>query len=269
MQVALTPGARAFPDTALDSRCSAPATAADGAQTIDCSLVQPPTGGTDQFSFLLQVDSPEQTAMLRLYRGDALEAELPAAVPLEQYQAGLDLTDPTWSPYTTSGRPLPAGRIGVGATNAGTRTIPGATVRITLGGDAGFVPPVLFTDLVPSEFLDLLPLPPDLRERLETEVLNPLPAGCAVDGWTAPAPGGGWEKVLQGRLPTTITCEVGDLAPGATPSFAGLLVATQPLYDNGDSKIGDGTATVTLELQGTVVATRTLPLTGGGNGPDD
>jgi RNA polymerase sigma factor (sigma-70 family) len=268
VQVALTPGARAFPDTALDSRCSAPATAPDGTQTIDCSLVQPPTGGTERFSFLLQVDAPEQTAMLRLYRGDALEAELPAAVPLEQYQAGLDLTDPTWSPYTTNGRPLPAGRIGVGAANAGTRTIPGATVRITLGGDAGFVPPVLFTDLVPSEFLDLLALPPALRQRLETEILDPLPAGCAVEGWNppAPAPGVGWGSVLQGGLPTTIVCQVGDLAPGATPSFAGLLVATHPLYHTGTGK--DGTATVTLELQGTVVATRTLPLTGGGNDPD-
>ena len=45
-------------------------------------------------------------------------------------------------------------------------------------------------------------------------------------------------------------------------------MATHPLYHAGTGQF-DGTATVTLELQGTVVATRTLPLTGGGNDPDD
>jgi hypothetical protein len=60
-------------------------------------------------------------------------------------------------------------------------------------------------------------------------------------------------------LPTTIVCQVPDLVPGAAPAVFGEFVAAGfPIYADGDGVVEDGTLTVTLELQGTTVATHTL-----------
>ena len=68
-----------------------------------------------------------------------------------------------------------------------TTTVSGATIRITANQDAGLLPAAVFSNLVHDEFLELLP--PQLRGQVLQDVLGPLPAGCAVEGWTAP-PGG-------------------------------------------------------------------------------
>ena len=60
-------------------------------------------------------------------------------------------------------------------------------------------------------------------------------------------------------MPTTIVCQVPDLVPGAAPAVFGEFVAAGfPIYADGDGVVEDGTLTVTLELQGTTVATHTL-----------
>ena len=179
LRVELTPGARVFPEATVDGRCTP-------GRTITCTLDQPPTGGSTQFDFDLQIDGPGQTASVELFRGDVLEAELPAAIELSQYEAGLDLTDPVWTPVTVNGQPLPVGMLTVGATNGGTATIEGAAVRLTAAHDAAFLPPALVADVLPEGLLDRLPLPPGLRQQLRDKLLDPLPAGCAFEGWTPP-----------------------------------------------------------------------------------
>ena len=272
LQVELTPGARAFPDAAQDARCSAPVPSPGGGQIIACSLEQPAAGGRTDFSFDLQVDSAGQTATVKLFRGDALEAELPSAIALDQFEAGLSLTDPVWTPYLLPGaspRPLPLGALAVGATNLTSRTIPGAAIRITFGGESGLLPPQLFTHNIPKGLLDKLPddlrdLPDSLREQITKDLTTPLPAGCTVEGFETPGQGLAWGKVLRGGLPSTVVCQLGELAPQATPSFGGIIAAIQPLHNNsaeGANAPDEGSSvTVTLELQGHTIATRTLSL---------
>jgi hypothetical protein len=268
LRVELTPGARAFPDASQDARCATPVPSPSGGQIIDCSLEQPAAGGTTDFSFDLQVDSAGQTATVKLFRGDALEAELPSAIALDQFEAGLSLTDPVWTPYLLPGespRPLPLGALTVGAANLSSRTIPGATIRVTFGGESGLVPPQLFTHNVPKGLLDelpsdLLPLPDALREQIANELTTPLPAGCTVEGFDPPGQGVAWGKLLRGGLPNTVVCELGELAPQAMPSFGGIIAAVQPFYENEDDQGEGSSVTVTLELQGHTIATRTLSL---------
>jgi len=268
LQVELTPGARAFPDAAQDARCSAPVPSPTGGQTIACSLEQPAAGGKTDFSFDLQVDSAGQTATVKLFRGDVLEAELPSAIALDQFEAGLSLTDPVWTPYLLPGaspRRLPLGTLTVGAANLGNQTIAGASIRVMFEGESGLVPAQLFTHNVPKGLLDnlprdLLPLPDALREQIAKELTTALPAGCAVEGFETPGQGLAWGKVLRGGLPSTVVCQLGELAPGATQSFGGIIAAIQPLYYDGDDKPEGSSVTVTLELQGATIASRTLSL---------
>jgi RNA polymerase sigma factor (sigma-70 family) len=270
LQVTLTPGARARPGAALDPGCTA------SGSTISCSLAQPPKGGSAQFSFPLQIDAAGQTATLTLFRGTKVEAKAPAAIPLSPYEQGLDLTDPSWSPFPGRGQgSSPAGQLAVGAVNRGDHAMAAPSVTITISGGA-FVPPALFPRLDPSEFLDLLPLPPGQAKKLLDEITAPLPAGCDVVGWTPPAGEDvSWESVLRGGLPSTISCDLADLAPGATASLGGLLAAVRPLYVAGDGVPGDPTAVVTLRLgdsavgtpRSTSLAVRASP--GGGGGGDN
>jgi RNA polymerase sigma factor (sigma-70 family) len=272
LQVELTPGARAFPDASQDARCSTPVPSPSGGQVIGCSLDQPAPGGTTDFSFDLQVDSAGQTATVKLFRGDALEAELPSPIALDQFEAGLSLTDPVWTPYVLPGespRPLPLGALTVGAANLSSRSISGAAIRVTFDGESGLVPPQLFTHNVPKGLLDelppdMLPLPDALREQIIKELTTPLPAGCTVEGYETPGEGLAWGKILKGGLPDTVVCQLGDMAPQATSSFGGLIAAIQPLYNDsaeGEDQPDEGSSvTVTLELQGHTIATRTLSL---------
>jgi RNA polymerase sigma factor (sigma-70 family) len=261
LELSLTAAAAADPEGTLDDRCATPETVPGplGGQMITCLLDQPPTGGTDTFTFALEVDAPDQTAMLRLFRGDALEAELPTALPLDRLEDGLGLTDSTWTPYPGRGSvQLPLGELSVGATNAGTRPVPNGSIRITLAGHAGFVPPQLFSDQLPPGGMLEAPalanvLPPELRDLLLTRVLDPLPAGCAIEGWTPPTGETGWAQVLLGGLPHTMVCQLDELAPGATLSFPTLLAATNPLYTGPGDGAGDPHATVQLELGGVPV----------------
>jgi RNA polymerase sigma factor (sigma-70 family) len=254
LRVELTSGARVFPEATVDGRCTP-------GQTITCTLDQPPTGGSTQFAFDLQIDGPGQTASVKLFRGGVLEAELPAAIELSQFEAGLDLTEPVWTPVTVDGKPLPVGMLTVGATNGGTATIEGATIRLTAAHDAAFLSPALVADALPEGMLDRLPLPPGLRQQLRDKLLNPLPAGCAIEGWTPPPPGTPWDEILRGGLPTTIVCQLGGFGPGAVLSFADIVAVGHPLYGEGDPDTDDSPVTVTLELQGSTIATRMVQLT--------
>jgi hypothetical protein len=278
LQLSLSPGASADPEGTLDSRCTPPAALPGplGGQLITCSLDQPPTGETDTFSFGLVVNQPGQEAMLRLFRGDTVEAELPAPLTLDRIEDEVTVSTPTWTPYVgVRDLTLPAGQVGVGVTNTGPRTATGAAVRLTLVRDAGFVPPTLFSDLLqPGGLLDSSGLgglvPPGLRDQLLKRLLEPLPPGCAVEGWTPPAQVGDWLRVLRGGLPTTIVCQLGDIAPGASASIQGLLAVTQPLYFDGNGRIEDGAVTAQVELGGVAVgtpATLDLPPPGGGAAP--
>jgi RNA polymerase sigma factor (sigma-70 family) len=264
LRVVLTAGARAFPEAAQDARCGAPVAVPEGGQVIECSLDQPPTGESTEFSFDLQVDSAGQTATVQLYRGDVLEASLPSAISLGQYEAGLSLTDPVWKPYMVATQRAPLGQLTVGVANLGAHPVSGVTVRIALTGDAGFVPPQLFTHMIPPGLLDelpagLLPLAPDLRDQILRDLLVPLPDACKVEGWDPPGQGLAWGRVLRGGLPQAVVCQPGDLAAGASLG-ASLTTAIRPLYSDGDLLDEDAIATVTLEVQGSTVATSSLSL---------
>ena len=255
LRVELTPGARIFPEATVDGRCT------PGGQAITCALDQPPTGGSTLFDFDLQIDGPGQTAMVRLFRGGALEAELPAAIELSLYEAGLDLTDPVWTPVVETGRALSVGQLTVGAANTGPAPRPGATIRVAAGDDTGLLVPGLFTNLEVDALLQLLPLTPLDAERLRALLPPALPPGCAVEDWEAPGPGASWSDVFNGGLPTTIVCQVADFGPGAVPTFPGILTLSGPPYGDGDGEQEDGMVTVTLEFDGTPVATSTISVT--------
>jgi RNA polymerase sigma factor (sigma-70 family) len=263
LELTLSPAATADPEAALDSRCGAPTVVPGplGGQLIACTLEQPPSGGTDSFTFDLVVNEPGQTAMLRLFRGDAVEAELPAALTLDRLEDGLSLTGPTWIPYLdVRGQPLPIGEMVVGASNAGNREVAGSAIRITLGPHAGFVPPSVFSDLLPPDGLLRSPplgelLPQAQRDTLLERVLDPLPEGCAVEGWSPPGEGSEWPGVLRGGLPETIVCQLGPLGPQASQSLAKLLAVTQPMYTDPEGTGDPATATLQLELDGVPVGT--------------
>ncbi len=275
LELTLTAGAAADPEAALDSRCGAPTPipGPEGGQLIACSVDQPPTGGTDTFTFGLVVNEPEQTAMMRLFRGDTVEAELPAALTLDRLEDGLALGQATWTPYRDlQGRALPIGEMGVGASNAGTRPVTGSAIRISLGPNAGFVPPTIFSDQLPPEgLLDSPPLgnllPPDLRDTLLTRVIDPLPEGCAVEGWPPPSATDEWQDVLRGGLAKTMVCQLGELAPQASRSFPTLFAVTQPQYTDPAGTGDPATATIQLELDGVAVgAPQVLDIRVPGNG---
>jgi RNA polymerase sigma factor (sigma-70 family) len=256
LRVQLTSGARIFPEATVDGRCT------PGGQTITCTLDQPPTGESTRFDFDLQIDGPGQTAMVQLFRGEALEAELAEPIQLLQFEAGLDLTDPAWTPVVETGRALSIGQLTVGAANSGTAARTGATIRIVAGDDTGLLVPDLFTNLTADALLQLLPLTPADRDTLASLLPPPLPPGCAVEGWEAPGAGAEWKDVLDGGLPTTIVCQIADFGPGAVPTLPGILTLSGPPYGDGDGEQEDGIVTVTLELSGTAVATpRTISVT--------
>jgi Putative zinc-finger len=274
LELSLTAGAVADPEGTLDSRCAAPVTIPGpvGGQLIGCTLDQPPTGGAHTFTFGLVVNAPGQTATARLFRGDAIEAELPA-VTLDRLEDEVALTGATWTPYRDErGLPLPIGEVGVGASNAGTRTVAGGAIRITFGGSSAAVPPEVFSEeLPPGGLLDSPPLgnllPPALRDTLLTRVLDALPPGCAVEEWTVPTSPTDWDEVLGGELAETVVCQLGDLAPQASASFPAILAVTQPLYHDPQSP-GPSVATIQLEVDGAPVgAPQTLDLRDPGNGP--
>jgi hypothetical protein len=262
LELSLSAGAKADPQGTLDDRCGPPQPVPGpvGGQLITCTLDQPPTGGTDTFTFALVVDEPDQTAKLRLFRGDAQEAEFPT-ISLDRLEDDVALTTPAWTPYPGRGSvQLPLGELSVGATSTGKRPITGAAIRITLAGHAGFVPPELFSDQLPPEgLLDSPPLgnllPTELHDVLLDRVLDPLPAGCAVEGWTPPTGETSWSQVLQGGLPDTMVCQAGALTPATPASFPTLLAATNPLYNGPGGTTAGAHATVQLELSGVPAGT--------------
>ena len=250
LRVELTPGARLHPEAEADGRC-----AADG-QVVMCVFDQPPAGGTVGFAFDLQVDGAGQTATVTLLRGNTLEASLPAAIPLSSL-----LTEPLWEPILDVGQPLSIGRLTAGATNDGTLIHAGAALRVATSDDTGLLVPELFTATRTVDgLLDRLPLSPAEEERLRPLLPPSLPPGCAIEGWTPPADGATWDDVLSGGLPTTLVCRLGDLAPGAAPTVPGIVTLSGPPYGDGDGQQEDGIVTVTLELGGTAVATRPVPV---------
>ncbi|HET8619588.1 MAG TPA: sigma-70 family RNA polymerase sigma factor [Acidimicrobiales bacterium] len=249
LRVELTPGARLHPEAEADSRC-----AVDG-QVIVCAFDQPPAGGTVGFALDLQVDGPGETATVMLFRGATLEASV-ADVLLSSL-----LTEPLWEPFLDVGQALSIGRLTAGATNAGTLTHAGAAVRMVASDDTGLLVPDLFTATRTVDgLLDQLPLSPAEEERLRPLLPPSLPPGCAVEGWTPPDAGATWQDVLAGGLPTTLVCQLGTLGPGAAPSIPGIVTFSGPPYGDGDGQQEDGFVTVTLELGGTPVATRPVPV---------
>jgi hypothetical protein len=108
---------------------------------------------------------------------------------------------------------------------------PNDELEVTLEGDAGFVPAVPGIDL--------------------------LPEGCSTPGW--PPPGGSGEvqlppdpsrppALLRG-LPTTVVCDLGELAPGNAAPLRDLVALVRPWYRDGDGIDEAPSATVTLRLQ--------------------
>jgi hypothetical protein len=164
-----------------------------------------------------------------LRRASAVEAS--ATVPLDRYEEGLGLVTPTWAPFSLKAIELPIGKLTIGAEQLGTRPLPGVSLEVTLGGDAGFVPAVPGIGL--------------------------LPEGCTTPGW--PPPGGGGEvrlppqppgpPALLGGLPTTIVCDLGTLSPRDPPQLRDLVALVRPWYRDGDGIDEEPSATVTLRLQ--------------------
>jgi hypothetical protein len=226
LRIQLTPGAQAAVD-GLDSRCTL---VADGAgQRIDCTIQPPPRGGTVEVRAALKAVLADQSATVTLHRGSVVEAS--SVVALDRYEEGLSPVASTWAASSLAGYELPIGRLTIGAEQRGARSLPGVSLEVTLAGDAGFVPAVPGTDL--------------------------LPEGCSTPGW--PLPGGSREIPLPpqppgppaalGGLPTTVACDLGQLAPGSAPSSRDLVALVRPWYRDDDGIDEAPSATVTLRLQ--------------------
>ena len=226
LEIRLTPGAAAV-GAGVDPRCTL--LAAGGGQGVDC-VIQPPTSGsTIELRLGLTSASPDQAATLTLRRAGVVEAS--ATVPLDRYEEGLGLVAPRWGPLTLKGVELPIGKLTIGAEQLGTRPLPGVSLEVTLGGDAGFVPAVPGIDL--------------------------LPEGCTTPAW--PPPGGGAAlrlppeprrpPALLGGLPTTVVCDLGTMSPGAPPQLRDLVALVRPWYRDGDGIDEEPLATVTLRLR--------------------
>jgi len=226
LQIQLTPGAQAAGD-GLDSGCTV--VAAGGSQRIDCTIQPPPRGGTVEVHAGLTAAAADQSATVTLRRGGVVEGS--AVVPLDRYEEGLGLVASAWAPFDLAGYDLPIGRLTIGAEQLGTRPLPGVSLAVTLEGDAGFVPAVPGTDL--------------------------LPDGCSTPGW--PPPGGSGEvplpsdpsqpPALLGGLPTTVVCDLGELGPGNAAPLRDLVALVRPWFRDGDGIDEAPSAAVTLRLQ--------------------
>jgi RNA polymerase sigma factor (sigma-70 family) len=226
VRIQLTPGAQAAED-GLDSRCTLAAAGAN--QRIDCTIQPPPRGGTVEVHAGLNPAVADQSATVTLRRGSVVEAS--AVVPLDRFEEGLSLVASAWAPSDLAGHELPIGRLTIGAEQRGARPLPGVSLEVTLAGDAGFVPAVPGIDL--------------------------LPGGCSTPGW--PAPGVGGEiplpphppgpPVLLGGLPTTVVCDLGELAPVNAAPLRDLVALVRPWYRDDDGIDEAPSATVTLRLQ--------------------
>jgi RNA polymerase sigma factor (sigma-70 family) len=226
LQIQLTPGAQAA-DGGLDSRCTV--VAAGAGPRIDCTLQPPARGGTVEVHAALNAARADQSATVTLRRGSVVEAS--AVVPLDRYEAGLGLVASAWAPSDLAGHEVPIGRLTIGAEQRGVRALPGVSLEVTLEGDAGFVPAVPGIDL--------------------------LPEGCSTPGW--PPPGGSGEvplpphlpgpPALVGGLPTTVACDLGELAPGNAAPLRDLVALVRPWYRDDDGIDEAASATVTLRLE--------------------
>ncbi len=226
VQIQLTPGAQAAED-GLDSRCTLAAAGAN--QRIDCTIRPPPRGGTVEVHAGLNAAVADQSATVTLRRGSVVEAS--AVVPLDRFEEGLSLVASAWAQSDLAGHELPIGRLTIGAEQRGARPLPGVSLEVTLAGDAGFVPAVPGIDL--------------------------LPEGCSTPGW--PPPGVGGEiplpphppgpPALLGGLPTTVVCDLGELAPGNAAPLRDLVALVRPWYRDDDGIDEAPSATVTLRLQ--------------------
>ena len=226
LQVQLTPGAQAAQD-GLDSRCTL--VAAGAGPRIDCTIHPPARGGTVEVHAGLNAAVADQSAAVTLRRGSVVEAS--AVVPLDRYEEGLGLVASAWAPSDLAGHEVPVGRLTTGAEQRGIRALPGVSLEVTLEGDAGFVPAVPGIDL--------------------------LPEGCSTPGW--PPPGGSGEiplpphrpgpPALVGGSPTTVVCDLGELAPGNAAPLRDLVALVRPWYRDDDGIDEAPSATVTLRLQ--------------------
>jgi hypothetical protein len=225
LQIQLTPGAQAA--DGLDSRCTL--VAAGAGPRIDCTLQPPARGGTVEVHAGLNAAVADQSAAVTLRRGSVVEAS--AVVPLDRYEEGLGLVASAWAPSDLAGHEAPVGRLTIGAEQRGVRALPGVSLEVTLEGDAGFVPAVPGIDL--------------------------LPEGCSTPGW--PPLGGSGEiplppqppgpPALVGGLPTTVACDLGELAPGNAAPLRDLVALVRPWYRDDDGSDEAPSATVTLRLQ--------------------
>ena len=226
LQIQLSPGAQAA-DDGVDSRCTL--VAVGPAQRIDCTIQPPPRGGAVEVHAGLNAALADQSATVTLRRGSVVEAS--SVIPLDRYEDGLGLVASAWAPSDLTDYELPVGRLTIGAEQRGARPLPGVSLEVTVAGDAGFVPAVPGFDL--------------------------LPEGCSTPGW--PPPGGSAETplpahppgppALLGGLPTTVVCDLGDLAPGNAASLRDLVALVRPWYGDDDGVDEAPSATVTLRLQ--------------------
>jgi hypothetical protein len=211
----------------LDPRCTV--VAAGGSQAIECVVQPPPRDTSAEVRVGLNTGAPDQSATVTLRRNSVVEGS--AVVPLDRYEEGLALVASTWAPFGLEGHQLSIGRLTIGAEQLGPRPLPGVSLGVTLSGDAGFVPAV-----------------PGVRL---------LPEGCATPGW--PVPGGSGDvrlpsapsrpPALVGGLPSTVVCELDQLAPGGAPQLRDLVALVRPWYRDGDGVDEEPSATVTLKLQ--------------------
>jgi hypothetical protein len=228
LRIELTAEAETVEDEAgLPASCTVVASA--GGQGVEC-VVDPPSGSdTVELRVPLTVWAPDQSATLTLLRGTATEAT--AVVPLDRYEEGLALVPSSWMRSSRPGHDFPFGQLTVGAEHLGTRTLPGVSLEITLAGDAGFIPGA------PGATL--------------------LPEGCTTPDWPPPGDDGELHlaegqvrpPALVGGLPTTVVCDLGDVAPGAALELLDLIALVRPWYRDGDGVDEAPTATVTLRLQ--------------------
>jgi hypothetical protein len=226
LQIQLSPGAQAA-EGGVDSRCTLVAVGVG--QRIDCTIQPPPRGGTVEVHAGLNAAMADQSATVTLRRGSVVEAS--SVIPLDRYEDGLGLIATAWAPSDLTGYELPVGRLTIGAEQRGVRALPGVSLEVTVAGDAGLVP------AVPGFGL--------------------LPEGCSTPGWTPP--GGSGEiplpphppdpPALVGGLPTTVVCDLGELAPGNAASSRDLVALVRPWYRDDDGVDLAPSATVTLRLQ--------------------
>jgi RNA polymerase sigma factor (sigma-70 family) len=232
--------------------------------TVTCDVPVPATGRPWP-SFDLAVDfgtggqepAGDVTVTARVLRDGRPADDVPLVdFVLERYGSGLTLDALTTTGLAHEGTEVPGLISGVGAMNRGGHTVESATVELTTGGDAAFVPAGVdpaAAQTALGQRLAVAGWASAASGAYAAALAAPLPAACTPVGWTGPVD---WATALtRDGLPHTVSCTIGPIASGASASLDEILVLAFPAFFDGDGRAEAGTLTATLRVNDVVRGT--------------